>query len=253
MKALITLFSILLFIMSCVDNKEVKTKNQELTAQAIIDKAIDISCQGNCDQAIIEFTFRDRVYKSKRSQGDYLLERFKMDSLKETHDVLSNSGLKRFINDSLVIVPDSLVINISDGVNSVHYFAQLPYGLNSGAVHKKLLGEDTINGKAYYEVEVTFSEEGGGTDFDDRFVYWIHKVDFTVDFLAYRYATNGGGIRFREAYNVRTIEGIRFVDYNNYKPEALKINLEDLDKLFVKEELKLLSKIVTEDVTVEIL
>ena len=253
MKFLILLFSGAIFFLSCVENKEVKTQQKELSAQAIIDKAIAVSCQGNCDHATIEFIFRNRIYKSKRNHGDYLLERFKTDSLAVIHDVLSNSGLKRYINDSLVVVPDSIAVKIGDGVNSVLYFAQLPYGLNSDAVHKKLLGEDDINGKTYYEIEVTFSEEGGGTDFDDRFVYWIHKENFTVDFLAYRYATNGGGMRFREAYNVRTIKGIRFVDYNNYKPESLEIKLENLDKLFEKGELKLLSKIETEDVKVEIL
>lgn len=253
MKYLIPLFCSILLFLSCVENKEVKTHNQKLTAQTIIDKAINLSCQGNCDQATIEFKFRDRIYKSKRNNGDYLLERFKTDSLDVVHDMLSNSDLKRFINDSLVTVPDSLIVNISDGVNSVHYFAQLPYGLNSTAVHKKLLGEDNINGKNYYEIEVTFSEKGGGTDFDDRFVYWIHKENFTVDFLAYRYATNGGGMRFREAYNERTIEGIRFVDYNNYKPESLEHKLEDLDNLFENGKLKLLSKIETEDVKVDVL
>ena len=242
-----------MLILSCVENKEVKPPQKALTAQAIIDKSIYVSCQGNCDQAAIEFKFRDRTYKSKRNQGDYSLERFKTDSLNETHDMLSNSGLKRYLNDSLIVVPDSLVINISDGVNSVHYFAQLPYGLNASAVHKKLIGEDVIKGQSYYEIEVTFSEEGGGTDFDDRFVYWVHKDNFTLDYLAYKYATNGGGIRFREAYNIRTIKGIRFVDYNNFKPASLELKLEDLDHLFEKGELKLLSKIETENVIVEIL
>ena len=78
----------------------------------------------------------------------------------------------------------------------MHYFAQLPYGLNSPAVQKKILGEATINGNTYYEIEVTFSKEGGGIDFEDRFVYWIHKENFTVDFLAYRYATNGGILEY---------------------------------------------------------
>ncbi len=253
MKYLIILFSSILLFLSCVENKDAKTKKQDLNAQLIVDKAIDISCQGNCDQATIKFTFRDRIYKSKRYNGDFLLERFKNDSLDVIHDVLSNSGLKRYKNDSLIVVPDSIAINIGDGVNSVHYFAQLPYGLNSSAVHKKLLGEDIIKEQTYYEIEVTFSEEGGGTDYDDRFVYWIHKENFSLDYLAYKYATNGGGIRFREAYNIRTVEGIRFVDYNNFKPLSLEIKLEDLDKLFEKGELNLLSKIETENVEVEIL
>lgn len=247
MKHLLSLF-IVVFIISCKQDKEAK----ELSVQAIIDKAIDVACSGNCENASISFIFRDRQYSSTRREGNYKLERFKKDSTGVIHDVLSNEGLKRYINDSLIVLPDSVVIGISDGVNSVHYFAQLPYGLNAPAVFKKLIGLDTVNNQHYYEIQVTFSEEGGGTDFDDRFVYWIHKEKFTLDYLAYRYATNGGGMRFREAYNTRVVEGIRFADYNNYKPKSLDIKLEDMDELFEKGELKLLSKIENEDVVVTI-
>lgn len=90
----------------------------------------------------------------------------------------------------------------------------------------------------------------GGKDFDDVFMYWIHKQNFTVDYFAYKYSVEGGGIRFREAYNARIIEGIRFVDYNNYKPESKDVSLEKLDSLFEKGALKLLSTIETEDITV---
>ena len=115
---------------------------------------------------------------------------------------------------------------------------------------KKLIGEDEIKGKNYYEIEVTFSEEGGGTDFDDSFVYWINKETFTVDYLAYKYATNGGGVRFREAYNPRVVEGIRFVDYYNFKPDNKEVSLPELDQLFTDEKLVLLSKIETKNVKV---
>lgn len=248
----LSLILITLLVISCKsDLKADKNESiEKLTAKAIIDKAIENSCQGNCDNAVIEFTFRDKKYRSSRNSGFYKLERIKKDSVNIIHDVVSNKGLMRFVNKEMVIVPDSLAREISDGVNSVHYFAQLPYGLNSESVHKKLLGEDSIKGTDYYEIEVTFSEEGGGTDFDDVFVYWINKESFTVDYLAYKYATNGGGVRFREAYNPRVVEGIRFVDYNNFKPDNKEVNLSELDHLFVEGELKLLSKIETENVKV---
>ena len=51
---------------------------------------------------------------------------------------------------------------------------------------KEEVGEDEVEGETYYEVKVTFREEGGGTDFEDEFLYWIHKENFTVDYLAYR-------------------------------------------------------------------
>ncbi len=245
---IILLISISLF--SCKEEVKDKTSSKKLTAQEIIDKAIEISCQGKCDNAVIEFTFRDIKYISSRNGGFYKLERIKMDSLDEIHDIVSNKGLMRFVNKMQVTVPDSLADGISDGVNSVHYFAQLPYGLNDAAVNKKLIGEDEIKGNDYYEIEVTFTEEGGGTDFDDSFLYWINKETFTLDYLAYKYATNGGGVRFREAYNPRVVEEIRFVDYNNFKPENKEVELSELDQLFTDGKLKLLSKIETENVKI---
>jgi len=238
-------------VVSCKNEVKttVNTSSEKLTAQAIIDKAIENSCQGKCDNAVIEFTFRDVIYRSNRNAGFFKLERIKKDSVNVIHDVVSNKGLMRFVNKEVVTVPDSLAVGISDGVNSVHYFAQLPYGLNSASVNKKLLGEDSVKGIDYYEIEVTFSEEGGGTDFDDTFVFWVNKETFTVDYLAYKYATNGGGIRFREAYNPRVVEGIRFVDYNNYKPDN-EVELSNLDKMFTDGVLKLLSKIETENVKI---
>ncbi len=252
MKLLYT-FLLLIVMFSCKQQNEKKEIPHKLTAQEIIDKAIENACQGNCNQTFIEFTFRDKTYSSSRKNGNYKLERIKVEGEDTIYDVVSNEGLKRFINEREVTVVDSLITNISDGVNSVHYFAQLPFGLNNEAVQKRLIGEDSINKKSYYEIEVTFKEEGGGTDFDDVFVYWINKKEYTVDYLAYSYATNGGGIRYREAYNPRFIEGIRFVDYNNYKPESIDVNLSELDDIFVKGELKLLSKIETENVKVTLL
>ena len=243
---------LIILVFSCKEtNKtEQNTPAESLTANIIIDKTIKNACQGDCDHVVIEFTFRDKTYRSSRNGGFYKLERIKMDSNNKIHDVVSNNGLMRFVNEEAVSIPDSLAQNISDGVNSVHYFAQLPYGLNAPSVQKKLLGEDTVKGKDYYEIIVTFSEEGGGTDFDDTFLYWVNKETLTIDYLAYKYATNGGGVRFREAYNPRVVEGIRFVDYNNYKPDDKNVHLSNLDKLFSEGKLKLLSKIETENVKV---
>jgi hypothetical protein len=187
---------------------------------------------------------------SKRDGGAYQYERIISDSTGVTHDVLTNNGFTRYKNDLLVSLADSTATKYANSVNSVLYFAQLPYGLNAPAVKKEMFGVATIKGKNYYEIGVRFTEEGGGTDFEDEFVYWINTETYTVDYLAYSYATNGGGIRFREAYNTRTVEGIRFVDYNNFKPRSLDIPLTELDALFEKGELNLLSKIETEAVAV---
>ena len=76
-----------------------------------------------------------------------------------------------------------MMVKYISSVNSVHYFAHLPYGLNDKAVNKKLVGDAEINGMPYYQLKVTFSQNGGGTDHHDEFLYWIHKENFTIDYL----------------------------------------------------------------------
>lgn len=236
----------LLTIISC---KQKETK-KEKSAQEIIDLAIERACSGNCNNAIISFNFRKNAYQAVRSNGAFQYTRIVKDSLVTITDVLSNTGLQRYMDEHEVEVADSLVRRISDGVNSVFYFAQLPFGLNDAAVIKQLLDNVTINDKPYYTVKVTFKEEGGGTDFDDQFIYWIHKNNYSVDYLAYSYEVNGGGVRFREAYNPRVVQGIRFVDYRNFKPENKEVSLTALPSLYEKKQLKLLSTIETENVFV---
>lgn len=239
-----TILLALLTLISC------KEKETPITAQMIVDEAIKTTCSGNCDNATIEFTFRDKNYRSHRNGGAFVLERNYTDSTGSYVDRLTNYDFKRVWNDSVLQLADSTALTLSNSVNSVHYFAQLPYGLNAPAVSKELLGKTSINSAPYYVIKVSFSEEGGGTDYEDVFVYWIHQENKTVDYLAYSYEVNGGGVRFREAYNERYVNGIRFVDYNNYKPENKEVLLSDLPKLFEAGELELLSKIETENVKV---
>src|SRR5690606_35297194 len=114
------------------------------------------------------------------------------------------------------------------------------------------VGEDQISGEPYFEVKISFAEEGGGTDHHDEYMYWIHKENHTVDYFAYRFYTNDGGIRFRKAVNPRIIEGIRFVAYENYKIENLSIPLAELDALYETGTLKLLSNIRNDSIKVKL-
>lgn len=244
-KLSLLLLSLLLF--AC------QNENKELTADQIIDKAIEKSGGDKYEKASIEFSFRKRKYTSERNGGLYEFTRSKKDSAGvEIKDVLNNDGFERYIDGKEVQLPDSLATSYAESVNSVHYFVQLPYGLNSPAVLKKLKGEDEIKGKKYYEIEVTFQQEGGGSDHEDIYMYWVNKKDFTVDYMAYRFFVNDGGIRFRVAVNPRVEKGIRFVDYENYKTDKLDTPLEQLDDLYEKGELKKVSEIRNRILKVEI-
>ena len=245
MKYFITLLlSFLLF--NCNDNK-----TEVIDANKIIDESIQVSGGHKIDTSVIEFNFRDINYKATRLGGKFKLERVFLDSIGEIRDVLSNNGLDRYINESFVNLPDSMATKYSASVNSVHYFAVLPYGLDGKAVNKTYVNEVDIKGKSYHKIKVTFNEEGGGEDFEDVFMYWVNTVTSKVDYLAYSYNEDDGkGLRFREAYNERYVKGIRFVDYNNYKPKDNTSKLEELDKQFIDNKLELLSKIELKEVTV---
>src|SRR5690606_31656644 len=152
---------------------------------------------------------------------------------------------------ALVELPDTTATKYANSVNSVHYFVRLPQGLNDKAVNKELLEPESIGGKQYHKIKVTFDQEGGGDDFQDTYLYWIDVETFEVDYLAYDFHVNGGGQRFRKAYNPRMLEGIRFVDYENYLPPQKGTSLMDIGQLFDRGKLKLLSKIELTDITVE--
>lgn len=236
-----------LLLVSC------KPKEKNITAQQIIDNAIVYSGADKVANSKITFNFRDKEYIATRQDGSFKLYRgYKKDSIC-IEDYLSNDNFERDIDKQKIHVPDSMVTRYSNSVNSVHYFSVLPFGLNDNAVNKKLLPATTVNGKEYYKIQVSFSEEGGGEDFDDIFIYWIGKEDFLVDYLAYSYHTNGGGMRFRVLKEQCIREGIRFVDYHNYKPLTKDISLIDSDKAFENNQLQKVSEIVLKDIEVTIL
>lgn len=241
------LLIVMIFFISCQEGEN------EITAEEIIDKTIEKAGGAKYRKSTIDFKFRDYTYKSIRNGGEFQLERRIIDSSGTSYrDVLSNTGYERFKNDSLIKVPDSMATKYTSSVNSVHYFAHLPYGLNEKAVNKELIGEAKIEGEPYYEVKISFQQEGGGTDHHDVFMYWIHKNDFTIDYLAYKFQVEEGGIRFRKAFNERVIEGIRFADYENYKIEDFSTPLEDLDELYEAGKLEFLSTIEKENIKVKI-
>jgi len=244
-KNLFVLLALTLVIYSCKKNVV------ENNADAIINKSIEIAGGERFKNSTINFDFRKRHYKAIRNNGEFQFERQFKDSSGVITDVLSNSGFQRFLNDNQFKVHDTMARKYARSVNSVHYFSVLPYGLNDPAVNKTYVNKVTIKGGQYHKIKVTFNQTGGGEDFEDVFVYYVNAETFTIDYFSYLYYVDGGGKRFREAYNERYINGIRILDYNNYKPDNDDVSLFALDSLFESNSLKLLSKIEHENVTVE--
>ncbi|MDX1471028.1 MAG: DUF6503 family protein, partial [Flavobacteriaceae bacterium] len=182
--------------------------------------------------------------------GKFSLVRMFRDSLNLVKDELNNDGFVRYVNGEITVVPDSMAIRYSNSVNSVHYFSVLPYGLKDEAVNLKYLDSVNIKGNKYHKIQVSFDQEGGGVDYEDIFIYWINTKTNHIDYLGYTYYTDDGGMRFREAYNPRVINGIRFADYRNYKPKDSTLLFSKIDSAFENDELELLSTVDLENISV---
>ena len=176
--------------------------------QQIIDRAIEAHGGKLYEKSRISFDFRDRHYRILKTPARFEYSREFTDSTGLVLDVLNNEGFVRTINGKEVSVTEERQQAYSNSLNSVAYFAFLPYGLNDPAARKEWKGETELDGHTYDIIKVTFDEEGGGEDFEDEFLYWINREDSRMDYLAYNYHTEGGGLRFRKAVNPRTISGV---------------------------------------------
>jgi hypothetical protein len=221
-------------------------------AQKIVDRSIEAHGGKVFETSNISFDFRDRHYEISKSPTRFNYIREFTDSTGFVRDVLNNEGLVRTVNGEVVTLPEERVKAFTNSVNSVAYFTFLPYGLNDAAVFKTYLGEAELEGKKYHKIKVTFSEDGGGEDFDDVFIYWINQETNLIDYLAYSYHTDGGGVRFRKAIKKHEVAGLVLQDYENYKPENKNTPVEEMESLFKAGKLELLSEINLENVMVEI-
>lgn len=247
MRHTLTFLSVTLFLFALAGCSEKPSK--PLTADQVVTRAIDSSGGDLYRTSQVSFVFRDREYRYYRDGGQRVYERLTQTDSGLVRDILHGGNFRREVADREVPLPDSLQLAYGNSVNSVHYFAYLPFGLNDPAVNRELLGESELEGERYYKVRVTFDREGGGTDYDDVFVYWFNTRTYLPDYLAYAYHTNGGGLRFRKAYNPRVVAGIRFQDYINYKADK-EASVEALDSLFLAGKLEELSRVELKDIRV---
>jgi hypothetical protein len=220
----------------------------------VIERAREAHGSTILDHARVTFTFRGDRYSVQRDGGAFAYTRcFDDDAGAEVCDTLDNDGIRRQRGTEPVPLAESEERAVETTVNSVVYFALLPYNLADPAVRPRWREEQTVRGEPYDVVEVTFEQDGGGRDWEDRFVYWVHRQRGTMDYLAYDFHTGDGGTRFREAFDARTVGGVLVADYRNYAPDpdAPLASLESLAALLEEGQLELVSEVILEDVRVE--
>jgi hypothetical protein len=245
----LTLILALLFVVS-VSSCEQQGENEKVEMSKmdeVFAKTLKAHGGDLYETAEYELVFRDKSYTFRNDGSDYHYTATSQKGDSIIIDELVNGIISRKINGDLQELTEKQEKSYFESLNSVIYFATLPHKLKDEAVNKVYMGETKIKGKDYHVMKVSFNEEGGGTDHDDNFYYWLNKSSHLIDYLAYDYTDGDGGVRFREANNTRNIDGIVFQDYVNYKAE-LGTPLADLPGMLERGELKKLSEINTEKV-----
>ena len=244
-----TLLFLLVIISACSPSEKKEEVEDKSKVQEIVDESIAFHGMEGLNNATFSLSFRNVDYTYENNNGAYVYTRTQTDSIGQiVFDRMDNEGLIRLTDGDSTSMTEEKRAAYTRSVNSVIYFFRLPFGLNDAAVNKTYIGETEIKGKTYYEVKVTFAKEGGGEDFDDVFLYWFDKEDYSMDYLAYLYHTDEGGMRFREAINARRVEGVLIQDYINMKPENESMDIMDIAELYNNGALEVLSEIINEDV-----
>lgn len=218
-------------------------------AESVINSAIIYSGGDLFNTNKVVFDFRGKQILIDENNGAFTYQRTFTDTSGNHTQILDYKGFTYLINNNPAMIDEKKKSSIIESINSQVYFTMLPFKLKDPAVMKEYIALEKINERDYHKIKITFRQEGGGVDYEDQFLYWFDTEDYSMDYLAYLFHVNGGGLRFREAYNQHRKEGIVFQDYHNYKPQGTT-SLDSLSMLFQEDKLVKLSEINLENIEV---
>jgi hypothetical protein len=241
-----------LLVVSCGDKKQEVELKEEVTevvnvepteAEQLVIKAIEAHGGDKYNPAHYSFKFRESEYWFKNEEANYRYERKEKKENGEIHQsIIENGEFTYIVNDKVDELSDEDKDIKMNSLNSVIYFAALPYKLRDPSVQVDYKGQMLLNDTAYQLVFITFNKKDGGKDYQDEYLYWFNEANGQLDYLAYSFIENDGGTRFRKAINKRRVDEVLFQDYINYKGEK-GVDLYQLAEQYERGELKELSRI----------
>ncbi|MDT8347504.1 MAG: DUF6503 family protein, partial [Flavobacteriaceae bacterium] len=195
------------------------------------------------------FTFRSKKFDAQFKNGKYLYTSVLKDSTGSTIDSLWNDGFSRHKNGDLVTTPEVKLKGYAATLNSIVYFALLPYGLNHEGVLLGQLDTMSFGDTKYYLIAVDFASDDPEAH-NDSYMYWINSTNKSIDYLAYYFCDEYCDYRFRVKTKEHHVDGFRFQDYDNYKPTDSILGLTDLMTAYKNNRLKKVSEIKLEAIQV---
>ena len=228
-----------MMILSCQSNE---TQTDFVEIEKEIPKWTDKMWKAHGDLIDASFDFRGATYTFSHDQNAFrYTKNIQNDSVNQL-DILTEKEFWRIVDGDTLDLPQDKADAYAESLNSVIYFVCLPQKLKDPATILTDEGEMEIRGVTYRLLNVAFEEDGGGNDFEDEFMYWINKETNLMDYFAYRYHTNGGGVRFRTVSNRWNVDGMIFQDYINYEV-PVDTEFKEIPNKWTKAELKELSRI----------
>ena len=197
-------------------------------ALALLERARAAHGSAALDRAEVRFSFRGTPFVLRRDGGAFRYARTVADSLGRTvEEVVDNDGARRLVGGAEVALDSAEAAALATAVNSVAYFALLPAPFADPAVRATALGPGAVGGEWFDRVGVAFARDGGGADWDDRYVYWL-RPDGRVAYYAYSYEPDPAdtsraetGTRFRELVAERRVGGVLFQDWRNLTADSV--------------------------------
>ena len=211
---------------------------------AVIAESIETHGGSAFDRVHMQWDFRGIPFEVARDNGRFRYQRTVSDSLGQMIvEVMENEGSWTEVEGTRHELDPRSRARLETAVNSVVYFGFLPFKLDDPPVRAEDLGSTMLAGQPYRKIQVTFQREGGGPDWEDRFIYWFHETDHTLDYLAYREAADVETTRFRQAINRRQVGGVLVQDYENYSGDPNVGDIATYDELFEAGDLRLISMV----------
>lgn len=188
---------------------------QEPDARAVLRTAMERHGSRVLDNAVVEYRLFGVDFRIVHEGGCFRYEHIHDDGRREVFD---NEGITIEEGGRLRAPSAQERVQVTMNLNGGRYMTLLPHRLDDPQVRARYLESMEIDGEAYHEIAVTF-EGDTGLGSDNRFVFWVHRDEGTIDYRAVDFFLPGRGRRtqnFSVAVNPRRVTGVLFTDWIQY-------------------------------------
>ncbi len=234
-------------------NTPVLTLQSNAKGKALLDTLTRIYGTAHRMAATVQFQLKANTYRIKRNCGQFEFVQISVNSDKDTLvSKLTNTGFKQRVNGAEQKLSSNKERQSKEVLATLVRKAEFPFGLNSITVRKRYLGDEQVGRKWYEKIKIAFIRFYADPVDIQQSILWIDKENKTLTYTAAYRGAHQEKLRFQKLINPREINGIRFVDYELYRPKSDTLTLEDAARAFQQNQLKKMKSINFTAIKVEL-